>query len=199
MDIAFEIGTEEQSASTNCLDEFEYSLNKITSFCSKNKLPLPFFVVAQTGTKVMEMKNIGSFECPVRVENEIPAEIQLPKVLEICKKFNVHMKEHNADYLSNESLYWSKIGIQPNVAPEFGVTESIAFLEILQLNNLTKWQMSLLNYHMNLEMGEMDNEKFKGQYKRKGINNVIIFFHLKILLLLKKKLQKSYKKRHRFG
>ena len=32
----------------------------------------------------MEMKNIGSFESPIRVENEIPAEIQLPKVLEIC-------------------------------------------------------------------------------------------------------------------
>ena len=138
VDIAFEIGTEEQSTSTNCLEEFEHSLNQITNFCKSNKLPYPIFVVAQTGTKVMEMQNIGSFESPIRVENEVPAEIQLPKVLEICNKFNVYMKEHNADYLSNESLYWHpKLGITAaNVAPEFGVIESRTFLKLLEENSL---------------------------------------------------------------
>tara|TARA_Y100000589_G_scaffold189135_1_gene179032 strand:+ start:9705 stop:10862 length:1158 start_codon:yes stop_codon:yes gene_type:complete len=138
IDIGFEIGTEEQSASTNSLEIFEYSLDKITNFCKTNKLPLPIFVVAQTGTKVMEMKNIGSFESPIRVEKEVPSEIQLPKVLEICNKFKVYMKEHNADYLSNESLNWHpKLGITAaNVAPEFGVTESKTFLKVLEENNL---------------------------------------------------------------
>ena len=141
VDIAFEIGTEEQSGSTNSLEEFEYSLEKITNFCNKNKIAKPIFIVAQTGTKVMEMKNIGSFESPIRFENELPAEIQLPKVLEICDKFNILMKEHNADYLSNESLQWHpKLGIPAaNVAPEFGVIESKAFLNILEENNLTKF------------------------------------------------------------
>mgnify|MGYP001170841078 FL=1 len=158
IDIAFEIGTEEQSGSTNCLEEFEYTLDKMTTFCAKNKIPTPLFVVAQTGTKVMEMKNIGSFESPIRVENEIPAEIQLPKVLEICKKFNVLMKEHNADYLSNDSLQWHpKLGIPAaNVAPEFGVTESKTFLKILEENNLTK----LANDFIQISYDSMKWEKW---------------------------------------
>ena len=86
----------------------------------------------------MEMRNIGSFDSPIRVENELPCEIQLPKVLELCKKFNVYMKEHNADYLTNESLKWHpKLGISAaNVAPEFGVVESRTFLNLLEENNL---------------------------------------------------------------
>ena len=60
----------------------------------------------------MEMKNIGSFEWPTRIKNEIPIEIHLLKTLEICNRNEVYMKEHNADYLSTESLNWHpKIGI----------------------------------------------------------------------------------------
>ena len=48
------------------------------------------------------------------------------------------MKEHNADYLSLDSLKWHpKIGIHAaNVAPEFGVTETKSILKILNENNL---------------------------------------------------------------
>ena len=31
-------------------------------------------------------------------------EIQIPKMIEICKKYNVLMKSHNTDYLSDEAL-----------------------------------------------------------------------------------------------
>ena len=30
------------------------------------------------------MRNIGSFDSPFRVENELPPEIQIPKMIEIC-------------------------------------------------------------------------------------------------------------------
>ena len=48
------------------------------------------------------------------------------------------MKEHNADYLSSEVLSWHpRLGIHAaNVAPEFGVAESKAFLEILERSDL---------------------------------------------------------------
>ena len=48
------------------------------------------------------------------------------------------MKEHNADYLTNDSLKWHpKIGIHAaNVAPEFGVTETESIIEILDKTNL---------------------------------------------------------------
>ena len=137
-EINFEIGTEEQTGGSNSQEEVEYSLSEIIRFCNKNNLPKPTFIVVQTGTRVMETRNIGIFDHPLRVQNQIPAEIQIPKIVEICNKYNVFIKEHNADYLSDEGLKWHpKLGIHAvNIAPEFGVIETKALLEILQDNNL---------------------------------------------------------------
>ncbi len=145
-ELIFEIGTEEQSGSTNTQEELDYTLNAVANFCSKNNLPKPTFVVIQCGTRVMEMRNVGSFDSPIRVANEIPAEIQLPKMIEICDNHGIFMKEHNTDYLSDEALRWHpRFGIHAaNVAPEFGVTESCALVEILLKNNLSKLADSFL-------------------------------------------------------
>jgi hypothetical protein len=135
-DIIFEIGTEEQSGSNNTQEELEYTLEKMTNFCKNNKLPFPTFIVIQAGTRVMETRNIGSFDSPVRIANELPPEIQIPKMISICRKYGIHMKEHNTDYLSTESLRWQpRLGIHAaNIAPEFGVSETKAFIEILEKN-----------------------------------------------------------------
>jgi hypothetical protein len=150
-EIAFEIGTEEQSGSTNTPDDLNETLYLIEKFCNKNKIPFPTFVVIQTGTKVMETRNIGTFDSPLRVENEIAAEIQIPKMIEICKNFNVFMKEHNTDYLSDESLLWHpRLGIHAaNVAPEFGVAETVAFLQILENNNLLSLALKFIELSHN--------------------------------------------------
>ncbi len=135
-EIIFEVGTEEQSGSTNTFEEIEFFLNEITKFCKKNKLPNIFFIVLQSGTKVVELRNIGSFDSTVRVENQLPVEIQIIKLIEICKKYNVNFKEHNADYLSEDSLKWHPfLGIQAvNVAPEFGTTETRTILNLMKKN-----------------------------------------------------------------
>lgn len=133
-EIIYEIGTEEQSGSTNSQEELKYTLSKISEFCEKNKFPKPTFVVIQTGTKVKELRNVGSLDNPFRVKNEIPPEIQIPQMIKICNEFEIFMKEHNADYLSEEVLSWHpRLGIHAaNVAPEFGVVESKALLKILE-------------------------------------------------------------------
>lgn len=138
-EIIFEVGTEEQSGSTNSQEELDYTLNAIKKFCTQNKLPQPTFVVIQCGTRVMEMRNVGSFDSPVRVANEIPAEIQLPKMIEICNHHGIFMKEHNTDYLSDEGLQWHpRLGIHAaNVAPEFGVAETKALVNVLESNGLS--------------------------------------------------------------
>ncbi len=137
-EIIFEIGTEEQSGSTNSQDKLEYTLMQMKQFCIKNSIPFPSFVVIQTGTKVMETRNVGSFDSPVRIEDELPAEIQVPKMIEICNQYNIFIKEHNTDYLSDEALQWHpRLGIHAaNVAPEFGVAETQAFLHILEEKEL---------------------------------------------------------------
>ena len=103
-EIIFEIGTEEQTGSADTGEELDYTLSKINQFCNKNHFPLPTFVVIQTGTKVMETRNIGTFDSPLRITNEIPSEIQIPRMIDICNKHGIFMKEHNTDYLSDEAL-----------------------------------------------------------------------------------------------
>ena len=138
-EIIIEIGTEEQNGSTNSQEELDYTLNAVQKFCKKNHLPNPSFVVIQCGTRVMEMRNVGSFDSPVRVANEIPAEIQLPKMIEICNRYGIFMKAHNTDYLTDEALQWHpKLGIHAaNVAPEFGVAETKALIDLLENNGLS--------------------------------------------------------------
>ena len=137
-EVIFEVGTEEQSGSTNTQEELDYTLNELFKFCKKNNIPQPSFVVIQTGTRVMETRNVGSLDTPLRVANELPAEIQVPKMIEICNRYGIMMKEHNTDYLSDEALQWHpRLGIHAaNVAPEFGVAESLALLDVLEKNNL---------------------------------------------------------------
>tara|TARA_Y100001933_G_C19006561_1_gene566905 strand:- start:385 stop:1551 length:1167 start_codon:yes stop_codon:yes gene_type:complete len=137
-EIIFEIGTEEQSGSTNSQEELNYTLISINRFCDKNRLPRPTFVVVQTGTRVMEMRNVGSFDTPLRVMDELPAEIQVPNMVKVCNDNGVFMKEHNADYLSDDALYWHPcLGIHAaNVAPEFGVAETKAFITCLESHGL---------------------------------------------------------------
>ena len=133
-DIIFEIGTEEQSGGNNSKDELEHTLENMRKFCKNNKIPFPSFIVIQAGTRVMETKNIGSFDSPIRVENELPPEIQIPQMIDICNKYGIFMKEHNTDYLSTDSLKWQpRLGIHAaNIAPEFGVAETRAFIDMLK-------------------------------------------------------------------
>ncbi len=137
--ILFEIGTEEQSGTVNTLDEIEYTFDEVFGFCRSNDLPVPSFIVVQIGTKVMEMRNVGTFDSPYRVIHELPSEIQVPKMIELCNKYQICIKTHNTDYLSDEALSWHpKLGIHSsNVAPEFGVAETKALLKCLADNGMT--------------------------------------------------------------
>ena len=139
-EIIFEIGTEEQSGSTNTQEELDYTLRRMHEFCDKNNFIRPSFVVIQSGTRVMEMRNVGSFESPLRVKNELAAEIQVPLMIDICNKYEIMMKAHNTDYVSNESLQWHpRMGIHAiNVAPEFGVEETKELVKTLSENGLHK-------------------------------------------------------------
>jgi hypothetical protein len=137
-DIIFEIGTDEQHQSSSSIEELRFVLSDVVRFCDKNRFPKPAFVVVQTGTRVMETRNIGSFDSPFRIAGELPAEVQVPRMLDVCKEYGVYMKVHNTDYLSDESLKWyPRLGIHSaNIAPEFGVVETRALIQLLKDNAL---------------------------------------------------------------
>ena len=72
-------------------------------------------------------------------------------MIQICKENNIFMKAHNTDYLSDNALSWHpKLGIHAaNVAPEFGVTETQALLNILEENGLYKIADELIKISYN--------------------------------------------------
>jgi len=131
-DVIFEVGADEQSMVPDLPSKAEDKLNRITSLLIQAKLPKPLFYVLQTGTKVKELRNIGSFATHVPVRDMLSPAFQIPEILDLCRKFGVYLKEHNADYLPIESLKWHRIfGIHSaNVAPEFGVEETRAIISI---------------------------------------------------------------------
>jgi tagatose-1,6-bisphosphate aldolase non-catalytic subunit AgaZ/GatZ len=135
-EVLFEIGTEEQSGcAAPTEDALEVLLHDVGHACERLRMPKPTFVVVQTGTKVMETRNVGSFESAVRVRNELPVEVQVPRMVRVCESHGVLLKQHNTDYLSTDSLRWHpKLGIHSaNVAPEFGVAETRALFEAFRI------------------------------------------------------------------
>jgi hypothetical protein len=72
-------------------------------------------------------------------------------MIEICNRYGIMMKEHNTDYLSDEALQWHpRLGIHAaNVAPEFGVAETLALIDILEKNNLQDLAEEFLNISYN--------------------------------------------------
>lgn len=177
-DIAFEIGTEEQQAGgVGTLDDLEFQLDAISRFCQSANLPLPLYVVVQTGTKVMEKRNVGSFDVAVRVENQVPPEILVPKIVELCERYSIFLKQHNTDYLSDHALRaHPRLGIHAaNVAPEFGVSETNGYFDVFEKCNLKterdkfiqlaleskKWEKWMLP---NTDASDIDRAKICGHY-----------------------------------
>ena len=138
-EIIYEIGTEEQSGSTEQISEKRDILKTVQKTLKRKGIPLPQFVVMQTGTRVHSDRNVGSLDSNCRKAYEIPPEITLPQITSMCNSLNIYLKEHNLDYVSDELLKWHpSLGIHAaNVAPEFGTTQTKIIINSLLEYNLT--------------------------------------------------------------
>lgn len=136
--LIYEIGTEEQTSDLHQIENLEYLINRITHFSNSNNIPMPTFIVSQTGTKVMETQNIGDFEKNNLLGLQEEQKIKLSQLVEICNQNGIWLKEHNADYLSDNNLeIHPQLGIHSiNIAPELGVIETRAFVRLLKENSL---------------------------------------------------------------
>lgn len=136
--LVYEIGTEEQTGTQQDLNELSEFLAKVIKRCAARGVPLPLFVVVQTGTKVKETRNVGTLSEPHRLRGIIPPEVHITQLVETCERYGVWLKEHNTDYLSDDVLSWHpRAGIHAaNVAPEFGVAETRHLLRLFGEFNL---------------------------------------------------------------
>jgi hypothetical protein len=134
-EILYEIGTEEQVYSSS--EDVESELKIILNDLKNRSLPAPIFYVHQTGTKVVERRNVGNFDNPLDSKGYLPASYNLPRVKKLCELNGVWLKEHNADYMSDRALEWHpRFGIHAaNVAPEFGYVETQTIVNLAKLTS----------------------------------------------------------------
>ena len=140
-EIAYEVGTEETNGGLTDMSVYESFIIRLTKELEEKNLPHPIFIVGQTGTLTRKTENVGHYS----IENAI-------KLSSIANKYNVAVKEHNGDYLSDEILIShlaSGIGAV-NVAPEYGTAETLAYLELCKVENKLK-ENGLINETSNLK------------------------------------------------
>lgn len=132
--IAFEVGDEEQSSVTEGLEAPRKLLEALAERRASLGTPAPLFVVVQTGTKVMERRNVGSLSAPYRIDEQMPPQIHLPQLMAMIDAFGTHLRQHNTDYLPDEILQWHPLlGIHAaNIAPEYGVEETLGLLSVME-------------------------------------------------------------------
>ena len=120
-ELAYEVGTEETMGGLIDAASFEDFICKLQAKLKEKNLPMPLFVVGQTGTLTRLTSNVGKYDTPTA-----------KKLSEVTHKYDTGLKEHNGDYLCNQILLEHPV-IEldaMNVAPEFGLVETQAILEL---------------------------------------------------------------------
>lgn len=119
--IKFEFGTEENVGVAAGVDKFKQDVEFAKQF------PNMEFVVAQTGSLTKEDRQVGTFDFDTVKELVLYAETA-----------GVRLKEHNADYLTDEQIALRKsAGVHAcNIAPQLGVIQTKTILNLAQLNDI---------------------------------------------------------------
>ena len=91
-EIDYEVGTEDIQGGLTTVDKFEDFLKKLTGELTARSLPLPTFIVGQTGTLTRADCNVGHFDRTMTLQ-----------LSAIAESYGVGFKEHNGDYLSAAS------------------------------------------------------------------------------------------------
>jgi hypothetical protein len=123
-EVAYEVGTEDIRGGLTQSSRYHEFLVTLKKTLTREGLPLPNFIVGQTGTLVKLDGNYGFFNPDVA-----------RKLAGIARENGCFLKEHNTDYLDEETLKMHPVlGISSaNVAPEFGVTETKTVLRLSYL------------------------------------------------------------------
>ncbi|WP_192982033.1 class II D-tagatose-bisphosphate aldolase non-catalytic subunit [Marinilactibacillus psychrotolerans] len=136
-EIGYEVGTEETNGGLTSTETYETFINRLKDELAKRDLPMPTFIVGQTGTLVRKTEQAGQFNFNNALE-----------LAEMAKKYKVGLKEHNGDYLDDVSLLMhnpSQI-TATNVAPQYGTEETRAYLKLAEVEK-TLAERGLIESH----------------------------------------------------
>ncbi len=123
-EIGYEAGTEETNGGLTGVEAFSDFIDILVEKLGAKGIKAPEFVVGQTGTLTRLTENVGNFN------RENAAQLSIN-----AAKHGVGVKEHNGDYLSDKILLEHPVidVTAMNVAPEFGVVETRAYLELAKV------------------------------------------------------------------
>lgn len=154
--ISYEVGTEETNGGLTSQDSYNTFIQTLTEELKKKDLPLPCFIVGQTGTLTRLTENVGKFDA-----------ITSKKLADIAKKYGVGLKEHNGDYLDDSILLrHPTLGITAmNVAPEYGTVETQAYLKLIEVEN-ELYKDGLISEKSNLDNVLKQESVKSGRWKK---------------------------------
>lgn len=151
-EIGYEVGTEETNGGLTSTDTYEKFILSLKEELGSRDLPMPTFIVGQTGTLTRKTEQAGEFNFHNAYE-----------LAEMAKKYNVGLKEHNGDYFDDVTLLEhipSNI-TATNVAPQYGTEETRAYLNLANveqklvsqglINEPSKTREVLLDYAIKSE------------------------------------------------
>ena len=142
--ILIEIGTDENLGDKFALNSLDDIENEIDYFSTFSK---PEYFVVQTGSLVMEINQVGSFNTEFCRE-----------VSSIIRSKGLKFKEHNADYLSADEISIRRDIIDAmNIAPQFGAIQTGIVIN------------KCLSYGINYD--DWANVIYKGKKWKKWLNN----------------------------
>ena len=120
-EIGYEVGTEETNGGLTSTETYETFILKLKEELEKRGLPMPTFIVGQTGTLTRKTEQVGTFNFKNAYD-----------LAQMAKKYGVGLKEHNGDYLDDVTLleHIPSAITAINVAPQYGSEETRAYLNL---------------------------------------------------------------------
>ncbi|MGT2800478.1 class II D-tagatose-bisphosphate aldolase non-catalytic subunit [Streptococcus marmotae] len=120
-EIGYEVGTEETNGGLTSTETYETFIQQLQKELGKRQLPMPTFIVGQTGTLTRKTEQVGHFNFQNAYD-----------LAQMAKKYGVGLKEHNGDYLDDVTLleHIPSAITATNVAPQYGTEETRAYLNL---------------------------------------------------------------------
>ena len=120
-EIGYEVGTEETNGGLTSPEKYQTFIDQLAIELDRRQLPMPTFIVGQTGTLIRQAKQVGHFD--------FKAASELSK---LARQYGVGLKEHNGDYLDDIVLmeHIPSHVLASNVAPMYGTEETKAYISL---------------------------------------------------------------------
>lgn len=122
--IGYEVGTEETNGGLTSTEKYQEFIERLKVELGARDLPMPTFIVGQTGTLTRLTEQVGHYD----FDNAV-------SLAQMAAAYGVGLKEHNCDYLDDITmLIHAPAGVTAsNVAPQFGTEETRALLRLAEL------------------------------------------------------------------